>query len=39
MDRTGMVFLLVLVILLVWLFTTGRITGVADALSGKKVLV
>lgn len=38
MARTGMVFLLLLIILGVWLFTTGRITGMLAAISGKKVL-
>lgn len=38
MDKTGTVFFLLLVILLVWLYISGRITGVMDAISGRKVL-
>lgn len=36
-DKTGIVFYLLLLILLVWLFITGRITGAAEALAGRKV--
>ncbi len=38
MDKTGMVFLLLLLIIVTWMFITGRITGAIDALAGKKVV-
>lgn len=38
MDKTGIVFFLLLLIVLVWLYITGRITAAIDALSGKKVI-
>lgn len=38
MDRTGVVFMLLLLIVLVWFYTSGRLIGIGEALSGKKVL-
>lgn len=36
-DKTGLAFWLLIVILLIWLFVTGRLTGALEALAGKVV--
>ena len=39
MDKSGIVFLLLLLIVVTWMFVTGRINGAIDALAGKKAVM